>query len=429
MKKAAVLLIVIFSFFACGKEEGDGRKSAKYNGGKTKPYKQGLVKLGKTVHGWPSFQGPDRNGIARVTGINKNWKVKKPKTLWSVNLKDDGYACPSAAEGMVFIQDRRWRNHEKVRAINIQTGKDVWSFSYADPGYARYGYARATPVYDEGLLYTISRNGRLHCLEAKNGKKLWTMDIIKKYGGELPRWQMAISPLIDGQRLIVCSPGKKNLIMLDKKNGKEIMKAGNDDGISYATPVIAIINGIRQYIFFTPESLIGIGDKDGKVLWRFPWKSRRGIHVAQPLVVSKNRIFITTGYKKGCAMVEVKGNNTKQLWFTKNMQAHFSSPILYKGFIYGNSDPDHLVCLNPADGSVKWKKKGFQKGGLILADEVLIALGGQSGSLIMVKAVPNTYQELGRIKPAGGRSWTPPIMSDKNLIIRNRTQLMCISLD
>ena len=64
-------------------------------------------------------------------------------------------------------------------------------------------------------------------------------------------------------------------------------------------------------------------------------------------------------------------------------------------------------------------------------DGVILALNGSGGDLVMVKADPTSYQELGRIKPfTGGHQqfWTPPVIADKKLLLREQTELACYDL-
>ena len=161
---------------------------------------------------WPQYLGPDRNGISPDKGINKNWEAKPPKVLWTTDIHDLGYAGPCVAAGMVFIIDRDKEEIETgvVRALDFKTGKDIWSFSFddpGDPGNKNWGYGRSTPAYDNGKLYVTSRNNHVFCFDAATGKKLWSVDLIKKYRGKIPRWHIAVSPIIDGNNLIVCPGG------------------------------------------------------------------------------------------------------------------------------------------------------------------------------------------------------------------------------
>jgi len=379
---------------------------------------------------WPQFLGPDANGIAPDTGINKDWNAKPPQVLWRTGLSDGGFAGPSVAAGKVFIIDRKG-DIDVVRAIDTATGKDVWNFEYPDPGKENYGYARATPVVDNGKVYTLSRMGLLHCLDAESGAKLWSRDIRADFGGQPPSWHYAMSPKIDGDKLIVCPGGRTGVATLNKETGETIWTGGLQGPPGYATPVIATLQGRKQYVIFAGTVLFGVdAEEGGDALWQIPWVNKSKVNAAVP-IVAEDFIFITCDYGLGCALIYVGAEGARVFWENKEMQSHFSSPIYYKGYFFGIGNAGKggdLMCLSPQNGAPAWRQPGFDKGGLVVVDDVLIAITGDKGDVVMVNATAEGYQEFGRIKPLGGQSWTAPIVSDGKLIIRNKTELACLDL-
>ncbi|NQT20769.1 MAG: PQQ-binding-like beta-propeller repeat protein, partial [Planctomycetes bacterium] len=169
-----------------------------------------------SVHGfasdWPRFLGPSATGISTETGINKSWNEKPPKELWRLNLTDGGFAGPAAAGGKVFIIDHKGTN-DIVRALDLTTGEEAWAFTYSEPGASNFGFARSTPAVDNGKVYTLSRSGQLHCLNAADGKKIWSKNIVAEYKGKAPKWLMSMSPAIDGDKLVM-TPGGPNALVV-----------------------------------------------------------------------------------------------------------------------------------------------------------------------------------------------------------------------
>lgn len=385
-----------------------------------------------SVHGfasdWPRFLGPGGTGISPDTGINKAWNEKAPKELWRLPLTDDGHAGPAVADGKLYIVDHKGAN-DIVRALDLNTGKEVWTFEYPEDGKSNHGFARATPAIDNGKVYTLSRSGLVHCLAAADGKKVWSRNIVTDFKGKVPKWMIVMSPVVDGDKLIVAPGGPNALVVaLNKNTGETIWAGGGSDKLSYATPVIATIGGKKQYVIFSGASVLGVDPENGKVLWRFPWVTKYDVNAAVP-VAFKNSVFIASGYKRGCALVRVGPGKAEKVWENKEMQAHFSSPITHKGLIYGTGEPGFLMCMDPKTGKTLWKKAGFEKGGILAIDGTIIALNGKNGDVIMAALTPEGYKELGRIKaPLGGRSWTAPIVADGKLIIRNKKAIACFDL-
>ncbi len=162
--------------------------------------------VGAFAADWPNWRGPDRNGIAPDTGINKDWNARPPQVLWQTPMHDDGYAGPSVAEGKVFIVDHDGAD-DVVRAIDLETGQDLWQARYPDLERADYGFTRSTPVYDSGRIYVVSYLGQVHCLDAATGEIVWAVNMRRQFGGVSPQWGYAMSALIDGDRVVVVPGG------------------------------------------------------------------------------------------------------------------------------------------------------------------------------------------------------------------------------
>lgn len=375
---------------------------------------------------WPHWRGPNRDGIAPDTGINKSWGERPPEMLWQTPMHDGGFAGPSVADGTVFIIDHEG-NEDIVRAIDIDSGEDVWRTTYEDLGKSDYGFSRSTPVYDEGHVYAVSYLGKVTCLDAASGEIVWQIAMQEELGGRSARWGYAMSVLIDGDRAIVV-PGSQNgcVAALDKSSGEVVWQGGGGDIPGYATPVKATIQGTEQYVVFAGKSLIGVRAADGELLWRVPWETDWDVNACTP-IVSGDHIFITSDYGRGCAVIAVEQDGAHILGEAKTMATHFNTPVHYQGYLFGPSNP-HLVCLDPRNLEVMWRQSGFERGGVVAVDGVIIALGGQSGDLVMIEATAEGYNELGRVTPLGGQSWTAPIIANGKLIIRNTEALACLDL-
>ncbi|MCE5216823.1 PQQ-binding-like beta-propeller repeat protein, partial [bacterium] len=172
---------------------------------------------------WPQFRGPNADGIAPDTGLNKDWAQKPPKVLWRLPLGDGGYAGPSVAKGLVYVIDHEGKQ-DIVRALKLDTGEEAWRFAYDDTDRNNYGFSRSTPVYSDGMLYTISRMGWVHCLKADTGEKVWAKNLIADFHGKKPQWDYSMSAKIDGDRLIVMPGGDGgSLLVLNKATGEKIL--------------------------------------------------------------------------------------------------------------------------------------------------------------------------------------------------------------
>jgi outer membrane protein assembly factor BamB len=366
------------------------------------------------------------DAISRERGLNKNWNARPPKLLWKRDVGDKGFAGPSVAHGKVFFVDHDG-GEDVVRALDAVTGKEIWSYRYADSDSAKYGFARATPTVSGGKVYTFSRLAKLNCLDERTGKPVWSVDTLKDMGGVLPyQWDASASPVVDGKKLyVVTGVSGKPVAAFDKDTGKVLWQGGAKDYASHSSPVIARIDGRKQCLAFLGTSLQGIDPDTGAVIWSFPWPSG---NIGQPIAVGPNSVYVSTQYNIGSVLVDVHGNQATPRWKSKEIQAHFNTPVLVDGYLYGTSDPGFLMCVEAATGKVVWKQPGFEKGGVLAVDATILAVNGANGDVTMAELTPKGYRELGKFQGLGGQSWSPPVFSGGKLIVRNEKSMACWDL-
>lgn len=382
---------------------------------------------------WPRFLGPDANSISSETGINKNWAEKPPTECWRIPVTDEGFSGPAISEGIMYLHDHMGEE-DVIRAIHVANAEEKWRFSYEEKGPENDGFTRATPTVENGLVYTISRTGVVHCLDADTGQKVWRRDVMKDHAGEPPKWGAANSAVIDGQRLIAIAAGENaHVVTLDKQTGKNIWVGGGTDIAGYATPVIAQLDGKKQYVIFTGKSVIGVAAEDGTLLWRHLWKTRLDSNASAPLIINENSVWIASGYRKGCALLRINGEKVTEVWTNRRIGPNWSSGVLIDGHIYVTTMPGYLVCVEAESGKEKWRSRGtargFEHGGLCAVDGTLIVIEGNTGNVVQVAVSTEAYTELGRINPLeSARCWVAPVVANKKLYVRSPKELVCLDI-
>ncbi|MHC4521828.1 MAG: outer membrane protein assembly factor BamB family protein [Planctomycetota bacterium] len=208
-----------------------------------------LVSSSVRAADWPRFLGPAANSISSETGINKDWGAQPPKECWRVAMTDEGFSGPAVKGEVVYVHDHVGEE-DVIRALAVATGKEIWRFTYPEEGRENHGFTRATPTIDSGHVYTVSRTGVVHCLEAAKGQLVWRADVMKDHGGEPPEWGAANSAFVDGDQLIAIAAGEgSHLVALNKKTGEKIWAGGGTDIAGYGTPALATLDGRKQYLW------------------------------------------------------------------------------------------------------------------------------------------------------------------------------------
>ena len=75
---------------------------------------------------WPQWQGPDRTGLSKETGLMKEWPSSGPAVVWSSQNLGQGYGSMAVAGDRIYLQGMIGGN-STVFALNRADGKGVWS--------------------------------------------------------------------------------------------------------------------------------------------------------------------------------------------------------------------------------------------------------------------------------------------------------------
>ncbi|MGH9903019.1 MAG: PQQ-binding-like beta-propeller repeat protein, partial [Pyrinomonadaceae bacterium] len=379
-----------------------------------------------------NFRGPDRDGRYEGVKIKTDWGASGLPLLWRQPV-GGGYASFVVADGVAYTIEQR-RNQEVVAAYRMDTGRELWTHGWAAEFRESMGGdgPRATPTWDAGKVYALGAAGELRCLDAKSGKLVWSKNILTDNGASNIQWGMSASPLIVDGKVIVLPGGRsgKSVVAYNKLTGAPVWKVLNDEA-SYTSPVLVTLAGRRQVLAVTASRAVGLAPEDGALLWEYPWANQASINVSQPIVVDQNRFFISAGYGKGAALVEVAGGGgnsltARKLWENGSMKNKFNSSVLHRGHVYG-LDEGILSCVNVETGERKWKAGRYGYGQLLLAGEHLIVIT-DAGELVLVKAAPEGHQELARFSAIEGKTWNYPAVADGRLLVRNATQMACYKL-
>jgi outer membrane protein assembly factor BamB len=199
-----------------------------------------------------------------------------------------------------------------------------------------------------------------------------------------------------------------------------------DDRQAYVSPMLVTLNGRRQILVVSSTRAVGLVPENGQLIWSFTWDTDMGINASQPIIVGANRFFISSGYGKGAALVEVNGANARAVWENINMKNKFNSSVLHQGHVYG-LDEGILTCVDVNTGERKWKGGRYGYGQLLLAGGNLIVIT-ETGELALVKAAPDQFSELARFQAIEGKTWNYPAIAGGRLLVRNANQMAAYNI-
>ena len=369
---------------------------------------------------WPMWRGPDRSGISTESGWFKPGTTLT--TVWEHEV-GEGYSAVSVVGKCLYTMGNV-KNNDEVVCLDTDSGAVVWKFTYPCKGDS-YAGPRATPTVEGNRVYTFSRNGDLLCLDAATGKSVWSRELNGKIAAS-PGWGFASSPTIYKNTIIV-NAGEHGMAF-DKATGTTIWES-EKSGASYATPVLYRAGDRDGVAIFAAKAINGVVAATGELLWKYNWKTDYDVHAATPVFIADDRVFISSGYDRGSALLRIGKGGIEKIWENKNLCSHFSSPILYKGMLYGingNTGNGETRCIDPANGTVKWRTRDPGFGSLMLADGKLIILS-ERGLLVIAEAAPGEYKEIFRKQILNETCWTVPVLANGNIYCRNHPgKLLCL---
>jgi outer membrane protein assembly factor BamB len=380
---------------------------------------------------WTNFRGPNRDGRYDERAVKVNWPAGGLKPMWKQPV-GGGFSSFVVADGAAYTIEQR-RAQEVVVAYHVETGRELWAHGWNaafSPDNTGDG-PRSTPTWDAGRVYALGAAGELRALDAKTGKLQWQKNILADNGASNIQWGMAASPLVVDDKVVVLAGGTsgKGVVAYHKTTGARVWSALNDNA-SYTSPMLVTLAGKRQVMVVTGSRLAGLDPADGAVLWSHPWDVSYGINVSQPLVVGANRFFISAGYGKGAALVELSGSGrsftTKAVWENITLKTKFNSPVVHNGHVYG-LDEGILTCVDLATGERKWKGGRYGYGQVLLASNHLIVTTDEGG-IVLVKADPSGHAEVAKFAALSGKSWNVPALANGRLLVRNATEMAAYNL-
>jgi len=401
----------------------------------------GLLSLAAVAGDWPQWRGPARTGISQETGLLKEWPKDGPKLLWQLPDIGDGYATPAVAGARLYLLGNRGMENEFVQALSVQDGKPLWTTRLGNVGSPNqeppYPMARSTPTVEGDVLYALSSDGDLGCIETATGKARWRKSLRADFGGKPGKWAYSESPLIDGD-VLVATPGgaEATLVALNKKTGDVIWKSAvpGGDAAAYSSAIVVEAAGRKQYVQFLDKGVVGVDAKTGRFLWRYEKTSGGPANIPTP-VEHDGYVYSANARRFGGGLVQLhatgEGVAAEEVYFERDVPNTLGGQVLLAGYLYG-TNPKGMVSAEFTTGKVKWQSQGVGPGAVLYADGRLY-VHGENGDVALVEASPEAYREKGRFTPSGQpkrvrsreMAWSYPVVANGRLYIRDLGTLWC----
>ncbi|HQW28568.1 MAG TPA: PQQ-binding-like beta-propeller repeat protein [Verrucomicrobiales bacterium] len=323
---------------------------------------------------WPEFRGPGAEGHAPDAKVPLLWSATK-NIRWKVPVEGKGWSSPVVANENVFVTTAVVNGEDltlEARCYQLSDGKEVWKQEIlkkkAGAIHQKNSHASPTPVVAEGRVYLHFGHDGTACLNATDGKILWTQTSLS-YS---PVHGNGGSPVIFGDKLIFACDGQTDpfVVALNKEDGSVIWKTPRAVTVqrtfSFSTPLMIEVNGEKQAVIPGSGAVVSYNPATGAEIWRFRYAEGYSV-VPRPLY-RDGIIYVCSGFNRAilfAVKADGKGDvtDTHLVWQDDKAVPKESSPIIVDDLIYLNDDKGILNCFDAATGAEQYRERLDGKGG------------------------------------------------------------------
>jgi outer membrane protein assembly factor BamB len=378
---------------------------------------------------WSQWRGPNRDGTTTAFAAPASWPPALAER-WRTKV-GLGHASPVIEGGRVYVHARQG-DREVVTALDLETGRQVWSDAYEapyriNPAAAAHGPGpKSTPAATGGALFTFGISGILTAYDTATGKVRWRTRPVQ----DQPVFGTATSPLVDGAHVIVHVGGQESgaLTAFDAATG-EVRWRWTGGAPAYASPVIATFGGVRQLVTQSRTHVVGVAAADGRLLWEIPFTTPYDQNAVTPLVLGDTVIY--SGLSGGTTAVRPRREGQRwtvaPVWKNDEVALYMTSPVAQGTTLFGLSHRNRgqFFALDAETGKTLWTTRGRE------ADNAaLVAIGGAilalttNSELIVLRPSATAFEEVRRYDVAPTPTWAHPALDGRRIVVKDQDSVI-----
>ncbi len=390
------------------------------------------VSVSITAQELVEWRGQNRTGIYNETGLLKEWPADGPELLWHYDDLGKGFTSVTIVGDIIYTTGESDGNGH-LFAFD-KKGNLKWKTVYGKEWDTSYPGARTTPVFYKGKLYISSALGEAICLDAATGKKIWSVDMIEKFGARNIHWGIVEAPVVHEDKVFFTPGGPEHtMVALNTETGATIWSSRlTGDKSAYCSPLLFEHNGNYFITTSLANDLVGVDVNTGKMLWQVEQKNRHSIHPNTP-IYKDGLLYSITGYGTGGVMVKLSqdGTNVTELWRNTTMDNQIGGAVWIDNHIVssGHQNDRNWQCLDARTGEVLFKTNAIGKGVVVYADGLFYcyADNGEMG-ILEIKNNEFILKSKFRINMGSDQHWAHPVIQDGIMYKRRGNTLMAYSV-
>jgi len=383
---------------------------------------------------WRVFRG-DGSGVSSFVNVPVSFgEGGGGVVLWKSPIPLAGMNSPVVWDEYVFVSGGDENNRE-IYCYNALSGEMLWTGKVPFAGVAdednaepveETGYAAPTLAVDGKRVYGVFATGDIAAFDF-SGKEVWS----KSLGWPDNMYGYASSLAMHGNLVLIqydqgaVEDGKSKVIALDGFSGQVVWQKNRPVGGSWASPIVAEIEGVSQLITCADPFVISYDAATGDQLWLADCLSG---DVAPSSIYAGGFVFAVEPYN---ALVAIRPGGTGDVtkthiaWKAEDDIPDICSPVSDGELIWLLNTEGGLICYEVASGQQVWLHEFddmFQASPSLVGDKLMLI--SEEGVVVIVKA-GREFVEIGRSE-LGEACFATPAFAEGKVYIRGVENLYCI---
>lgn len=373
----------------------------------------------------PGFRGPFGNGVFFHKNIPVEWDAASGKNvIWKTAVPKKGLNSPVIWGNKLFLSGADKQSRE-VYCFDRNTGKVLWkqlvdnvkgSPATAPKVTEDTGLAAPSLTTDGNKVYAIFADGDIICFDM-DGNRVWARNLglpDNHYGhaSSLIMWKDKVYVQYDTNK-------SRKLIALNGSTGETIWETVRQGKISWASPILAEINGKVQVVLSNDPMVAGYDATSGKELWSVNCMMGE---VGPSPAFGSGLIFAANEYAK---LVAIDPAKNVKVWESDEYMPEVASPVTSNGLLFIATSYGVLACYDAKTGQKYWVKEdgpGYYSSPVI-ADNKLYTF--DTAGKMRVFEVGKAEKILGEGN-AAEKVTTTPAFAEGRMYLRTPNFIYCI---
>ncbi len=373
----------------------------------------------------PGFRGPFGNGVYFQKGTPVEWDAASGKNVvWKTPVPKKGYNSPVIWGNKVFLSGADNQSRE-VYCFDRSSGKVLWKQlvdkiqgtpATAPKVTEDTGFAAPSLTTDGNRVYAMFADGDIICFDM-DGNRVWARNL----GLPDNHYGHASSLIMYKDKVYIQYDTNKSrkLMAINASTGATVWETVRKGKISWASPILASINGKYQLVLSTDPMVAGYDAESGKELWSVDCMSGE---VGPSPASSGGLVFAGNEYAK---LVAIDPSKNAKVWESDEFLPEVASPVAANGFLFVATSYGVLACYDAKSGEKYWSKEegpGYYSSPVIVDNKLYIF---DTAGKMRVFEVAKEVKLLGEGN-AAEKVTTTPAFADGRMYLRTPKFLYCI---